>query len=137
DAFTGFTFQTKAYEGLTCDALEWIYSSGGGKIVEDDGTVTVNSDEAVAAIEMAKDWVGGIAPGAVTSYNEEDSRGVWQGGNAAFHCNWLYVYAISAEDDSILQGKFDITQLPGGENGSAACLGGWNMMVSQYSPNKE
>lgn len=137
DAFTGFTFQAAAYEGLTCNGLEWINSSGGGKIIEDDGTVTVNSAEAVAAIEMAKGWVGGIAPSAVTGYQEEDGRGVWQGGNAAFHRNWPYVYSISAADDSILQGKFGLTTLPGGSNGSAACLGGWNMMVSKYSPNKD
>src|SRR5690242_19867197 len=32
--FTGFVFQGNSYEGLTCDALEWIYSNGGGQIVE-------------------------------------------------------------------------------------------------------
>jgi len=138
DAFTGFTFQAAAYEGLTCNGLEWIYSNGGGKIIEDDGTVTVNSDEAKAAIEMAKGWVGGIAPSAVAGYMEEDSRGVWRGGNAAFHRNWQYGYSISASDESILQGKFDMVQLPQGDGGMhAATLGGGNMMVSKYSPNKD
>ena len=33
----GFVFQGNAYEGLTCDALEWVKSSGGGQIVEPDG----------------------------------------------------------------------------------------------------
>lgn len=136
--FTGFTFQAAAYEGLTCNGLEWINSNGGGKIIEDDGTVTVNSDEAKAAIERAKSWVGGIAPSAVTGYLEEDSRGVWQGGNAAFHRNWQYVYSISAADDSDLQGKFDMVQLPMGDGDQhAACLGGGNLMVSQYSPNRD
>jgi trehalose/maltose transport system substrate-binding protein len=138
DAFTGFTFQAAAYEGLTCNGLEWIYSNGGGTIIETDGTVTVNSDEAKAAIEMAKGWVGSIAPTAVTGYDEEASRGVWQGGNAAFHRNWPYVYGISAADESDLQGKFGVTKLPAGEGGeSAACLGTENIMVSKYSPNKD
>ncbi len=33
----GFVFQGNAYEGLTCDALEWVKSNGGGQIVEPDG----------------------------------------------------------------------------------------------------
>ena len=34
--FWGFVWQGNAYEGLTCDALEWIKSNGGGSIVEPD-----------------------------------------------------------------------------------------------------
>jgi len=140
NAFFGFTFQAAAYEGLTCNALEWIYSHGGGTIIESDGTVTVNSDESKHAIEQAMGWVDTIAPSAVTNYMEEDSRGVWQGGNAAFHRNWPYVYSISAADDSDLQGKFSLGLLPAGEGDSgqnAATLGGWNMMVSKYSENQD
>ncbi len=28
--FRGFVFQGRASEGVTCNALEWIYSYGGG-----------------------------------------------------------------------------------------------------------
>lgn len=139
-AFTGFTFQAAAYEGLTCNGLEWQFSSGGGEIVTPEGEVTVSNEQAVAAIERARGWVGGIAPSAVTGYMEEDSRGVWQGGNAAFHRNWPYVYSISAANDSDLQGKFDIAQLPMGDGEDAqhaATLGGWNMMVSANAQNEE
>ncbi|HLU34453.1 MAG TPA: ABC transporter substrate-binding protein [Thermomicrobiales bacterium] len=139
-AFTGYTFQAAAYEGLTCNGLEWQYSQGGGVIVDPDGTVTVNNEQAVAAIERAASWVGTIAPSAVTGYMEEDSRGVWQGGNCAFHRNWPYVYSISAADDSDLQGKFDLTLIPAGdgEGGQhAATLGGWNTFVPTSAANVE
>jgi trehalose/maltose transport system substrate-binding protein len=139
-AFTGFTFQGGAYEGLTCNALEWQFSNGGGTIIDMDGSVTVNNDQAKAAFEMAAGWVGSIAPEAVTGYDEEDSRAVWQGGNCAFHRNWPYAYVLSAADDSVIKGAFDITQLPMGEGDGAshaATLGGWQMFVSNYSQNQD
>ena len=58
----GFVFQGRAYEGLTCDALEWVKSSGGGEIVETDGTISINNPDAAAAIERARGWVGTISP---------------------------------------------------------------------------
>lgn len=136
-SFNGYTFQAAAYEGLTCNALEWVYSHGGGSFIEPDGTVTANSDEAKAAIERAVGWIGNIAPSAVTNYMEEDGRIVWQGGNSAFHRNWPYVYAISQADDSELQDNFQLGLLPAGDGGHAATLGGWNAMVSRYAENMD
>lgn len=135
-AFTGFTFQGAAYEGLTCNALEWQFSNGGGTIIEEDGTVSVNNEQAIAAFEQAKGWVGGISPQAVTGYQEEDGRGVWQAGNAAFMRNWPYAYSLGAADDSVIQGAFDVTTLPMGDGegaSHAATLGGWQAFVSTYS----
>jgi trehalose/maltose transport system substrate-binding protein len=135
-AFTGFTFQGSAYEGLTCNALEWQFSYGGGTIIDQDGAVTVNNEQAAAALELARSWVGTIAPEAVTGYMEEDARGVWQGGNAAFLRNWPYAYVLGEADDSVIKGKFGVAQLPMGEGEGAthaATLGGWQMMVSKYS----
>ena len=34
DKLMGFVFQGKAYEGLTCNALEWVDSFKGGTIVD-------------------------------------------------------------------------------------------------------
>jgi trehalose/maltose transport system substrate-binding protein len=139
-AFTGFTFQGAAYEGLTCNALEWQVSYGGGTIVDEDANVTVSNEQAVAAFELAKTWVNGISPQAVTGYQEEDGRTVWQGGNAAFMRNWPYAYSLGAADDSVIKGKFDVTTLPAGEGDGAtpaATLGGWQMMVSKYSEQQD
>lgn len=136
----GFVFQGNAYEGLTCDALEWVMSNGGGQIVEADGTISINNEKAAAAIDRAAGWVGTIAPDGVLAYMEEESRGVWQLGNAVFMRNWPYAYALSNGEDSAVKGKFDVAPLPAGEGEggrSAATLGGWNMAVSKYSPDQE
>ncbi len=135
----GFVFQGAPYEGLTCDGLEWVASHGGGTIVDENGEITINNEKAAAALEKAKGWVGSIAPSGVLSYKEEESRGVWQTGNAVFMRNWPYAYPLGNGDDSAVKGKFDVAPLPAGaESGeSAACLGGWNLAVSQYSEDQE
>jgi trehalose/maltose transport system substrate-binding protein len=136
----GFVFQGNAYEGLTCNALEWVKSSGGGQIVEADGAISINNPQAAAAIDRAATWIGTISPEGNLAYQEEESRGVWQLGNSVFMRNWPYAYALSGGDDSAVKGKFDVAPLPAGEGegaGSAATLGGWNVAVSKYSPDPE
>jgi trehalose/maltose transport system substrate-binding protein len=136
----GFVFQGNAYEGLTCDALEWVKSNGGGQIVEADGTISINNPQAAAAIERAASWIGTISPEGNLAYQEEESRGVWQLGNSVFMRNWPYAYALGNSDDSAVKGLFDVAPLPAGDGegaGSAATLGGWNVAVSKYSPDPE
>ena len=134
----GFVFQGNAYEGLTCDALEWVKSNGGGQIVEADGKISINNPKAAEALERAKGWIGTISPKGVLAYQEEESRGVWQTGKSVFMRNWPYAYSLGSKDDSAVKGKFDVVPLPaGGEGGgSAATLGGWNLAVSKYSKHQ-
>lgn len=141
--FWGFVWQGNAYEGLTCDALEWIFSNGGGSIVEVDKTISVNNEAAVKAIERAARWVGTISPRGVTTYQEEDARRVFQAGNAAFMRNWPYAYVLGqggadGTQETAIKDKFAVTALPAGDSGRpAAALGGWQLGVSAYSQNPE
>ncbi|MBN8632829.1 MAG: extracellular solute-binding protein, partial [Rhodobacterales bacterium] len=116
----GFVWQGNAYEGLTCDALEWVKSYGGGQIVEPDGTISINNENAVAALEMAKSWVGTISPSGVLAYGEEESRGVWQTGNAVFMRNWPYAYTLGNGADSAVKDLFAVTTLPVGKEGDTS-----------------
>jgi trehalose/maltose transport system substrate-binding protein len=133
--FYGYVWQGNAYEGLTCDAHEWLVSETGDTFITSDGTVNVNNQAFVDALEQAAGWVGGISPEAVTTYGEEDSRAVWQAGNAAFMRNWPYAYGLGNAEDSAIAGMFDYAPLPMGESRAAACLGGWQLGVSKYSQN--
>jgi len=134
----GFVFQGKSNENLTCEALEWIKSSGGGNIVEPDGTISINNENAAAALERAKGWIGTISPPGVLSYEEEDARGLWQSGNAVFMRNWTYVYGLSNADDSPIKGKLDVVPLPAdsGEM-SAPAFGARGLLVSKYSEHQK
>jgi len=136
----GFVFQGNAYEGLTCNALEWVNAYGGGQIIEPDGTISINNPQAVAALEEAKSWIGTISPEGNLAYQEEESRGVWQLGNSVFMRNWPYAYALSNADDSPVKGKFDVAPLPAGVGEGAKAsgtLGGWNFAVSKYSSDPD
>ena len=135
----GFVYQAKAYEGLTCNALEWIDSFGGGTIVDADGKITVNNPKAVEALDWAASTVGKIAPEGVLNYSEEEARGIFQSGNAVFMRNWPYAWALSQAPDSPVKDKVGVVALPkGGADGKhTATLGGWQLAVSKYSNNAE
>lgn len=141
--FWGFVFQGAAYEGLTCNGLEWQYSNGGGRIVEDvDGTptVTLNNPQAVAAFQRVAGWINNIAPESVTTFTEPESLNVFIAGNSAFMRNWPYAWAASQDPASVIRGKIGVQPLPKGDGDGATnadTLGGWQMMVSKYSEAQE
>jgi trehalose/maltose transport system substrate-binding protein len=135
--FTGFVFEGNAYEGLTCVALEWLAASGGGNIVDASGQVTVNNPKAAAMLNRARGWVGTISPRGVTSFQEDDARSVFQGGNALFMRNWPYAYSAAERDDSPIKDKFAVAPLPVNSNEQpVGTVGGWQLAVSKYSQNQ-
>ncbi len=134
--FVGFVFQGAAYEGGTCNALEWV-ASHGGSIIE-DGEVTIDSAAAQQALERARGWVGTIAPDNVVSFREEDARESFQRGDAAFMRNWPYAYAMGNADDSPIRGRFNVAPLPhADDHNSVGTVGGWQLAVSAYAENPE
>jgi trehalose/maltose transport system substrate-binding protein len=136
----GHVFQARAYEGLTVNGLEWLASHGAGRIVEGDGSVSVDNPRAAAALTLAASWVGNITPLGVLNYAEEEARGVFQSGNAVFMRNWPYAWPLLNAADSPVRGRVGIAVLPrgDGEGGThAAGLGGEQLAVSRYTPRAE
>lgn len=132
----GYVWQGRAYEGLTCNGIEWIASYGGGSIVGEDGKVTIDNPQAASALEMARSWIGTISPEGVLNYAEEDARGVFQSGNAVFMRNWPYAWSLANAADSPIKGKVGIAVLPQGDGAgakNASALGGQQLAVSKYS----
>jgi trehalose/maltose transport system substrate-binding protein len=139
DKMVGFVFEAKAAETLTCNALEWIDSYGGGTIVGEDGKISIDNPKAAEALKTAASWIGTISPQGVLNYEEEGARGVFQSGNAVFMRNWPYAWALANTADSPINGKVGVVALPkGGADGkSTGTLGGWNLSVSKYSKHPE
>jgi len=131
--FWGFVWQGAADEGLTCDALEWQASEGGGRIIEEDHAISVNNPQAIRAWQRAAHWVGSISPPGVVGYREWDSLNVWVAGDAAFMRNWPSAYVDSRAAESPIRNKFDSALLPGGKAGRVGTLGGFGFAVSRVS----
>jgi len=131
---TGLVFQGKAYEGLTCNALEWLAGNGGG-LLHPDGRLALTQPANVAALERAAGWIGTIAGRGVLNYAEEEARGVFQAGHAVFMRNWPYAWPLVNAAGSPVRGRVGLAALPRGPGGNShpATLGGWNLAVSRYS----
>jgi trehalose/maltose transport system substrate-binding protein len=136
-SFYGFVFQGNAYEGLTCNALEWIASAGGGSIIS-GGKATINNAKARTILDAMRAQIGKTTPRGVTSYQEDQTEHAFDDGNAAFARNWPYQYGIGATAGSKVKGKFSVTVLPHGSSGkSVGTVGGWQLAVSKYSKHKD
>jgi trehalose/maltose transport system substrate-binding protein len=134
--FYGFVFQGNAYEGLTCDALEWLASVGAGKFI-DGGKVTIDNPRARTILDAIRGQIGKTTPRGVTTYQEGEAHTAFVNGDAAFMRNWPYAYSIAAGSDSKVKGKFNVTVLPHGAKGkSVGTVGGWQLAVSKYSKRK-
>jgi trehalose/maltose transport system substrate-binding protein len=135
--FSGFVFQGNAYEGLTCDALEWIASSGGGHFI-DNGKATINNPKARAILDLFRSQIGVTTPRGVTTYQEGEAQTAFTDGDAAFERNWPYAYSLNQAKGSKVAGKFAVAPLPHGPgHSSVATVGGWQLAVSKYSKHPD
>jgi trehalose/maltose transport system substrate-binding protein len=133
--FWGYVWQGGIDEDLTCDGLEWQISEGGGRIIEDNKTISVNNPQVIRAWERAARWVGSISPPGVVAYGKQDSENVWGSGKAAFLRDWESDYSLThgAPVPGEIGGKVGVTSVPGGRAGRACTLGGNGLAVSRTS----
>jgi trehalose/maltose transport system substrate-binding protein len=130
--FWGFVWEGAPSEALTCNALEWQVSEGGGTILDEMGKVTVNNPRTIHAWERAARWVGSISPPGVVLYREWDAGNMWQAGKAAFLRSWASEYIADRGPTCQIRDRFDIAPLPSGTR-TAAALGGSGFGVSRHS----
>jgi trehalose/maltose transport system substrate-binding protein len=141
--FWGYAWQGGFDEDLTCSALEWQVSDGGGRIIEDDKTISVNNPQVIRGWQRAARWVGSISPPGVAAYAKWDAQNYWGSGKAAFLRSWQSDYSLLirgwpfAESGSHTPSssftRFGVTSMPGGESARVGTLGGNGLAVSQSS----
>jgi trehalose/maltose transport system substrate-binding protein len=131
--FWGYVWQGASGEGLTCNALEWQVSDGGGHIIENDRTVSVNNPNAIHAWQRARHWVGWISPPSVVAFRETDSMNLWNSGRAAFWRTWQWNYRLTHWHEPAMGDRTGFTSVPGGSAGRAGTLGGTGLAISRLS----
>jgi len=72
--FWGFMWQGSRNEILTLLALQFISTHGGGKFVEDDGTVSINNPNAIAALDRARGWLNFITPISIVNQHLHETK---------------------------------------------------------------
>jgi trehalose/maltose transport system substrate-binding protein len=135
--FWGYVWQGAASEGLTCNGLEWQIAEGGGRIIEPDGTISVNNAATSRAWQRARRWVGWISPPSVTQYRELDTMNAFDSGGAAFRRTWQWNYRLGHLRSSLRPYSTGYTSMPGGAGGRVGTLGGFGLAVSRYSEHQE
>ncbi|MBV8050708.1 MAG: extracellular solute-binding protein [Acidobacteriaceae bacterium] len=141
--FWGYVWQGAIDEDLTCRGLEWQVSQGGGRIIEDDKTISVDNPQTIKAWQRATRWVGSISPPGVVAYSKWDAQNLWGSGRAAFLHGWESNYSLITRGWPFPQAgshtvpdkvrQFGITSVPGGTDGRVSSLGGNGLALSQGS----
>jgi multiple sugar transport system substrate-binding protein len=136
----GFAAQFASYEGLTCDWTEFAADAGASSVNSDATKSQIDSPAALKALTYMRSLVSsGVAPSAVTSFQEQQSEQLFTQGQVAFLRNWTYAYADSTTGStSKVVGKVGIANLPtfAGQSGPGySTTGGWNLYVNPHSKN--
>jgi len=132
--FWGYVWEGAEGEDLTCGGLEWQVSEGGGRIIEDDRTVSVSNPRAIRCWQRAARWVGSISPPGVVAYGKWDAENVWSSGKAAFLRSWASDFSIiNVQTPPLHASQFGITGMPGGSAGRVGALGGNALAVPRNS----
>lgn len=138
EGIKGFVWQGASYEGLTCDFMEYVHSYGGA-ILNANGKVVSDSPMVKKALQTMVDMIYKykISPVGVATYMEEDTRHIFQNGDAVFMRNWPYCWPLLNGKNSKVAGKVGVEPLPEGTGfpgvRHSATLGGWQLGINKNS----
>ncbi|WP_293113084.1 ABC transporter substrate-binding protein [Moorena sp. SIO4G3] len=139
DSKWGYLWQGRQYEGLSAMFVEILAGFGGFWVDPETLDVGLDQPEAIKAVEFLRSTIKqGISPPGVTTYQEEETRLLFQNGDAVFLRNWPYVWSLANQEASKVKGKIGISPMvhsPGGKAG--ACLGGWGLGIAKSSKHPE
>ncbi|MEH2249376.1 ABC transporter substrate-binding protein [Nostoc sp.] len=135
----GYVWQGRQYEGLVAMFVEVLNGFGGFWVNPETFEVGLDRPETLQAVEFLRSTVSqGVSPPGVTTYQEEDTRRLFQSGQVAFLRSWPYAWPLAQAKNSPIRGKIAIKPMvhAPGKTG-AACLGGWGIGIAKSSKHPE
>jgi len=114
----GHVYQSKQYEGLTCNVNEF----------------TNNWQDVEAGLKLMKDFADSKAtPDDILTYTEGETHNAFLNGESVFARNWPYMNGMAASGDyNVKIDQVGIAPLPNG-----GTVGGWILGVNANSENME
>ncbi len=130
---SGFVSYWMQNESLTCAMLEFYWEKG-GEVVNEEGKSVLDQELLTETLTEMRDVIqSGAGAAGMETFGTTEARNVVTAGNAVFARDWLSGYEpYNDEETSAVAGNMEIASLP-----SYGTLGGWGVMVSAYSANKE
>jgi multiple sugar transport system substrate-binding protein len=133
-----FVFPADDYEGLMCMFVELM--EGQGKSLIEEKKIQLSSSEARRSLQLMVDLVNKyrIAPREVINYRENESYLEFLTNNGVFVRGWpalLIDFSKFANENNVAN-KIGMAPTPHFENEkSVSVFGGWNLMISKFSPH--
>ena len=137
----GFVSMWAKIEGLFMNWLSFTYGNG-ATFFDENGKVSVNSPEAIAATQTMVDMLykHKIVPESILNMRPDDARTLFQQGRSVFMMVQDFVYAPLSADDSPVKGKFDFTRNPyfaAHPDAPATAMGGYLIAVNANTEHRE
>ena len=133
-----FVFPADDYEGLMCMFVELM--EGQGKSLIEEKKIQLSSTEARRSLQLMVDLVNKykVTPADVINFRENESYLEFLTNNGVFVRGWpaLLIDFSNFANENNVANKIRMAPTPHFENGqSASVFGGWNLMISKFSPN--
>lgn len=137
------TAQDKEYNGVVMQGarpdptvVEWAnyLFSCGGDFYDEDGNITINSEEAVKALDLYIDCMLNAAPDGSKNFNLDEAFNVFAQGDAFsfISYNWMIPKLDNAKESAV-SGLSELVPIPNGKSLNA----GWGWGIPVNAPDKE
>lgn len=131
--YSGVVMQGARPDPTVVEWANYLFSCG-GDFYDADGNITINSEEAVRALDLYVDCMKNSAPEGSKNFNLDEAFNVFAQGDAFsfISYNWM-IPKLDNESESSVAGLSELVPIPKGSSLNA----GWGWGIPTNAPDKE